>query len=115
MPTSSLVTFALSVTAVSAMACRKPGSTPNTKLTDTSGAYCQFPSSIDCPVNGGIHITNGTLIQAVVNADRSGRPVEYNAANTACGHCATPNLHNIPYWTVSFSWAIRGIWMKPLC
>ena len=90
MSTSSMVTFALSVTAVSTAACPKLANNPDTKSTDTFEAYCQFPSSIDCPVDGRIHIIKEARVQEVVNADRSGQPLESSAANTGSVRCSTP-------------------------
>ena len=102
---SSLVTFALSINAVSAVAFPETGATP--KPPSSCGTYCLFPSSIDCPVNGGVHIMQDALEQAVANADRSGQPVDTSAANESSGHCATPKFHDIPYWTVRFLWALH--------
>lgn len=94
-----VITAALSIHSVSAVAYRKTTSKGKASIPCTQ-PYCQFPSSIDCPVNGGIHITQDALQNAVLNADRSGHPVDTSAADYASGLCASTAFHDIPYWAV---------------
>ncbi|EUC39793.1 hypothetical protein COCMIDRAFT_110552 [Bipolaris oryzae ATCC 44560] len=93
---SSFIAFALSINAVSAVALQNNAAAP---ASPTSCDTCyQFPSMINCPVNGGINITQEALKQAAHDADRSGQPEDWSAADASSGHCATPRFHNIPYW-----------------
>ncbi|KAL6151961.1 hypothetical protein ACJQWK_04459 [Exserohilum turcicum] len=95
-----VITAALSIHSVSAVAYRKTTSKGKASIPCTQ-PYCQFPSSIDCPVNGGIHITQDALQNAVLNADRSGHPVDTSAADYASGLCASTAFHDIPYWATN--------------
>jgi len=101
MHTSSIIALALAfgATAVSAAAFPNPqAAQPQT----CTGQFCQFPKTIDCPVENGTGIPKEALEQAVKDASRDGQPYELQALNLGLRNCRTQNFLDIPLWTVSF-------------
>ncbi|EUC45337.1 hypothetical protein COCMIDRAFT_26459 [Bipolaris oryzae ATCC 44560] len=104
---SSFIALALGATAVSAAAF------PNVQARQAVCDLCDFanlPSSLDCPANGGVHITDKELAAAIKAADRSQPPRETSASNLATSHCSGAEFRGIPLWTSDLPKGAGGVY-----
>jgi len=67
-----------------------------------NGQFCQFPKTIDCPVDNGKGISKEDMEKAVKDASRDGEPYERDVLSLQPRNCRTPDFADIPLWTVSF-------------